>query len=247
VGRDPRFEPEGRTAAVALTGGSRRSGLRRADERNERAYRELAEGTKWSACSAVAESEPAVPQKQRILARENEQLGDLLAESSPGGQRNRRQRSEHETTRSAASIPPGHGWIWIRLEETGCREARHPESVVSEIPIELMTRPRPYILDELTEKRPPDAVPTSRCCRGVRRGHTHLRMPPTIQAKRGLAARAAERAWASRSEVSCCRRPVWRESASSTFRLCINMNPSTQALVLRACRAVARGQGFPSS
>jgi creatinine amidohydrolase len=108
--------------------------------------------------------------------------------------------------------------------------------------------PRPYILAELTWK-------TVRATRydvaalpwGATEAHNfHLPYATdNIQAEE-LAARAAERAWSRGAKVVVLPGvPFGVNTGQLDIPLCINMNPSTQALVLRDVAMSLAGQGIP--
>ena len=107
---------------------------------------------------------------------------------------------------------------------------------------------RPYILSELTWK-------TVRATRyevavlpwGATEAH-NLHLPyatDNIQAEE-LAARAAERAWTSGAKVVVLPVvPFGVNTGQLDIPLCVNMNPSTQLLVLRDVALSLAGQGIP--
>ena len=107
--------------------------------------------------------------------------------------------------------------------------------------------PRPYILDELTWKAVRDArYDVAVLPWGATEAH-NLHLPyatDNIQAAE-LAARAAERAWNRGAKVVVLPVvPFGVNTGQLDIPLCINMNPSTQALVLRDVALSLAGQGI---
>lgn len=108
--------------------------------------------------------------------------------------------------------------------------------------------PRPYILNELTWKTVRDArYDVALLPWGATEAHNfHLPYATdNIQAE-ALAARAAERAWSRGAKVVVLPVvPFGVNTGQLDIPLCINMNPSTQALVLRDVALSLAGQGIP--
>ena len=107
--------------------------------------------------------------------------------------------------------------------------------------------PRPYILDELTWKAVRDLrYDVAVLPWGATEAH-NLHLPyatDNIQAEE-LAARAAERAWNRGAKVVVLPVvPFGVNTGQLDIPLCINMNPSTQALVLRDVAMSLAGQGI---
>ena len=107
--------------------------------------------------------------------------------------------------------------------------------------------PRPYILDELTWKAVRDArYDVAVLPWGATEAH-NLHLPyatDNIQAEE-LAARAAERAWNRGAKVVVLPVvPFGVNTGQLDIPLCVNMNPSTQALVLRDVAMSLAGQGI---
>ena len=107
--------------------------------------------------------------------------------------------------------------------------------------------PRPYILDELTWKAVRDLrYDVAVLPWGATEAH-NLHLPyatDNIQAAE-LAARAAERAWNRGAKVVVLPVvPFGVNTGQLDIPLCINMNPSTQALVLRDVALSLAGQGI---
>ena len=107
---------------------------------------------------------------------------------------------------------------------------------------------RPYILNELTWKAVRDArYDVAVLPWGATEAH-NLHLPyatDNIQAE-DLAARAAERAWNRGAKVVVLPVvPFGVNTGQLDIPLCINMNPSTQALVLRDVAMSLAGQGIP--
>ncbi len=108
--------------------------------------------------------------------------------------------------------------------------------------------PRPYILDELTWKTVRDTrYDVAVLPWGATEAH-NFHLPygtDNIQAD-DLAARAAERAWSRGAKVVVLPVvPFGVNTGQLDIPLCINMNPSTQALVLRDVALSLAGQGIP--
>ncbi len=108
--------------------------------------------------------------------------------------------------------------------------------------------PRPYILDELTWKGVRDArYDVAVLPWGATDAH-NLHLPyatDNIQAEE-VAARAAERAWNRGAKVVVLPVvPFGVNTGQLDIPLCINMNPSTQALVLRDVALSLAGQAIP--
>ncbi len=108
--------------------------------------------------------------------------------------------------------------------------------------------PRPYILAELTWKTVRDArYDVAVLPWGATEAHNLLLPYATdnIQVEE-LAARAAERAWSRGAKVVVLPGvPFGVNTGQLDIPLCINMNPSTQALVLRDVARSLAGQGIP--
>lgn len=108
--------------------------------------------------------------------------------------------------------------------------------------------PRHYILDELTWKTVRDTrYDVALLPWGATEAHNfHLPYATdNIQAE-ALAARAAERAWSRGAKVVVLPVvPFGVNTGQLDIPLCINMNPSTQALVLRDVALSLAGQGIP--
>ena len=107
--------------------------------------------------------------------------------------------------------------------------------------------PRPYILAELTWKTVRDTrYDVAVLPWGATEAH-NLHLPyatDNIQAD-GLAARAAEQAWKRGAKVVVLPGvPFGVNTGQLDIPLCINMNPSTQALVLRDVALSLAGQGI---
>ena len=107
--------------------------------------------------------------------------------------------------------------------------------------------PRPYILDELTWKAVRDLrYDVAVLPWGATEAH-NLHLPyatDNIQAEE-LAARAVERAWNRGAKVVVLPVvPFGVNTGQLDIPLCINMNPSTQALVLRDVAMSLAGQGI---
>ena len=107
--------------------------------------------------------------------------------------------------------------------------------------------PRPYILDELTWKAVRDLrYDVAVLPWGATEAH-NLHLPyatDNIQAEE-LAARAAERAWNRGAKVVVLPVvPFGVNTGQLDIPLCVNMNPSTQALVLRDVAMSLAGQGI---
>ena len=107
---------------------------------------------------------------------------------------------------------------------------------------------RPYILNELTWKTVRDArYEVAVLPWGATEAH-NLHLPYTtdnIQAEE-IAARGAERAWQQGAKVVVLPVvPFGVNTGQLDIPLCINMNPSTQALVLRDVAMSLAGQGIP--
>ena len=107
--------------------------------------------------------------------------------------------------------------------------------------------PRPYILDELTWKAVRDLrYDVAVLPWGATEAH-NLHLPyatDNIQAEE-LAARAVERAWNRGAKVVVLPVvPFGANTGQLDIPLCINMNPSTQALVLRDVAMSLAGQGI---
>ena len=108
--------------------------------------------------------------------------------------------------------------------------------------------PRPYILAELTWKTVRDTrYDVAVLPWGATEAHNfHLPYATdNIQAE-DLAARAAEQAWKRGAKVVVLPgMPFGVNTGQLDIPLCINMNPSTQALVLRDIALSLAGQGIP--
>jgi creatinine amidohydrolase len=108
--------------------------------------------------------------------------------------------------------------------------------------------PRPYILNELTWKTVKDTrYEVAVLPWGATEAH-NLHLPYTtdnIQAER-IAALAAGRAWEAGARVAVLPSvPFGVNTGQLDIPLCINMNPSTQALVLRDVALSLAAQGIP--
>src|SRR5437867_3673806 len=107
---------------------------------------------------------------------------------------------------------------------------------------------RPYILDEVTWKTVRDTrYEVAVLPWGATEAHNY-HLPYTtdnIQAE-AVAARAAERAWQRGAKIVVLPVvPFGVNTGQLNIPLCINMNPSTQALVLRDVATALAGQGIP--
>src|SRR5438093_2731302 len=107
---------------------------------------------------------------------------------------------------------------------------------------------RPYILNELTWKTVRDARYEVAVLPWGATEAQNLHVPyatDNIQAEE-IAARAAERAWKRGAKVVVLPLlPYGVNTGQLDIPLCINMNPSTQALVLRDVAMSLAGQGIP--
>ena len=108
--------------------------------------------------------------------------------------------------------------------------------------------PRPYILDELTWKTVRDTrYEVAILPWGATEAH-NLHLPygtDNIQAVE-IAGRAAERAWGKGAKVVVLPLvPFGVNTGQLDIPLCVNMNPSTQAIVLRDIAMSLGGQGIP--
>ncbi len=108
--------------------------------------------------------------------------------------------------------------------------------------------PRPYILNELTWKSVRDTrYDVAILPWGATEAHNyHLPYATDNMQAEAVAERAAERAWQRGAKVvvlPCV--PFGVNTGQLDIPLCINMNPSTQALVLRDVAQSLAGQGIP--
>src|SRR5256885_16312103 len=107
---------------------------------------------------------------------------------------------------------------------------------------------RPYILNELTWKTVRDSrYEVAVLPWGATEAH-NLHLPystDNIQVE-AIAARAAERAWGRGARIVVLPLvPFGVNTGQLDIPLCVNMNPSTQALVLRDVATALAGQGGP--
>ena len=107
---------------------------------------------------------------------------------------------------------------------------------------------RPYILNELTWKTVRDErYEVAVLPWGATEAHNlHLPYSTDNVQTEEIAARAAERAWQQGAKVVVLPVvPFGVNTGQLDIPLCINMNPSTQALVLRDVATALAGQGIP--
>lgn len=107
---------------------------------------------------------------------------------------------------------------------------------------------RPYILNELTWKDVRDArYDVAVLPWGATEAHNlHLPYSTDNVETEAIAARAAERAWQQGAKVVVLPIvPFGVNTGQLDIALCLNMNPSTQALVLRDLAMALAGQGIP--
>lgn len=107
---------------------------------------------------------------------------------------------------------------------------------------------RPYILNELTWKAVRDGrYEVAVLPWGATEAHNfHLPYATDNIETEAIAARAAERAWEQGAKVVVLPIvPFGVNTGQLDIPLCINMNPSTQALVLRDVAMALAGQGIP--
>lgn len=108
--------------------------------------------------------------------------------------------------------------------------------------------PRPYILNELTWKTVRDTrYEVAVLPWGATEAHNlHLPYSTDNVATEAIAARAAELAWQKGAKVVVLPVvPFGVNTGQLDIPLCINMNPSTQAAVLRDVATALAGQGVP--
>jgi creatinine amidohydrolase len=107
---------------------------------------------------------------------------------------------------------------------------------------------RPYLLSELTWKTVRDArYDVAVLPWGATEAHNlHLPYGTDNVETEAIAARAAERAWQQGAKIVVLPIvPFGVNTGQLDIPLCINMNPGTQALVLRDVAAALAGQGIP--